>query len=173
MLFSIALAGVILTACNTADKPAETKEEPVASTVELPYTADFSSNVNQDVSDQDLLTVLNSYKSWENGDIAALRATLADSVSFNAWDGFKYEGPSDGLMERWSASRDSLSSVTIKMHAWTKNHFVDRDTDVIVVWYTEIDTSKDGKIDSATWSDINLVKDGKISWYSQYRQTMK
>lgn len=162
--------GVAVAACTPAEKPAETI---AAMSIELPYVADYSSAVNLNVSDQGLQTVLNSYKAWEKGDYRALRASLSDSVTFNAWDGFEYSGKAEGLMERWTASRDSLSEVKIKMHAWTKSHFIDKNTDVITVWYTEIDTHKDGKIDSAYWSDVNMIKDGKISWYSQYRQTPK
>lgn len=174
-LIPFAMAALLYVACSPGEKPAEVTEPEgsPAPSVQLPYQASYSSTVSQDVSDQDLLTVLNSYKAWENGDMAALRGTLADSVTFNAWDGFEYSGLSDGLLQRWSASRDSLSQVKITMHAWTKNHFVDKDSDVITVWYTEVDTYKDGKIDSAYWADVNFLTNGKISWYSQYRQTPK
>jgi ketosteroid isomerase-like protein len=162
--------GVAFAACTPAEQPAE---KIAAMSIELPYVADYSSAVSLNVSDQGLQTVLNSYKAWEKGDYHALRVSLADSVDFNAWDGFEYSGKAEGLIERWTASRDSLSDVKIKMHAWTKSHFIDKNTDVITVWYTEIDTYKDGRIDSAYWSDINMIKDGKISWYSQYRQSPK
>lgn len=171
-IISILMTALLIAAC-TSEKPTDKSTQPASGSVKLPYTASFSSNVTQDVSDQDLLTVLNSYKAWETGDMNALRATLADSVSFNAWDGFKYDGTADGLMTRWTSSRDSLSSVKITMHVWSKHHFADKDADVITVWYTEIDTYKTGKIDSAYWADVNMLKNGKISWYSQFKQAAK
>jgi ketosteroid isomerase-like protein len=167
------MVGLAIVACTPSEKPAETTPEPVASTVQLPYTASFSSQFSQDVSDQDLFMVLNSYKHWETGDLKALRSTLADSITFEAADGFTYTGPADGLMQRWTASRDSLSSVQITMHAWVKLRSTDKNNDFVTVWYTEIDTYKDGKIDSAHWSDVNMVTNGKISWYAQHKRTAK
>lgn len=45
----------------------EVAEEPTQemSTVVFPYTASYTSNFSSDVSDTDLLAVLNSYKAWE------------------------------------------------------------------------------------------------------------
>ncbi len=174
MIFAILVAGLAITACTPSEKPEETAaNEPAASSVQLPYTASYSSQFTQDVSDQDLLTVLNSYKHWETGDMTALRATFADSISFEGWDGFVHNGTSDDLIKRWSSSRDSLSSVSINMVAWMKAHSTDKNADFITVWYTEIDTYKDGKVDSAHWADTNMITNGKIAYYSQYKQEAK
>jgi len=32
------------------------------------------------------------------------------------------------------------------------------------------ETYKDGRVDSAYWHDVNMVKNGKIVWYSQYKR---
>jgi ketosteroid isomerase-like protein len=155
---------------------APVKEEtpaPDASTVSLPYTASYSSQSNQDVSDTDLLNVLNSYKAWENGDMTALRSAMADTISFNGWNGTVYIGPTEGLLSKWGTTRDSLSSVKIDMAAWVKVHSIDKNADFVNVWYKEIDTYKTGKVDSADWHDINMVANGKIVWYSQYRRAFK
>lgn len=155
---------------------APVKEEtpaPQASSASLPYTASYSSQSNQDVSDDDLLTVLNSYKAWEKGDMTTLRSTMRDTLSFNGWDGTVYYGPTEGLLWKWETARDSLSSVKIEMAAWVKVHSVDKNADFINVWYKEIDTYKSGRVDSAEWHDINMVLRGKIAWYSQYRRPFK
>lgn len=167
------LAGLVLTACNAPSEKETETSTPAASTVPLPYTADYSSQWTQDVSDQDLATVLNSYKAWETGDMAALRATLSDSISFEGWDGTLYDGTTDGLLERWKTSRDSLSSVEITMNAWIKSHSVDKNADFVSVWYKEVDTYKDGRTVSAYWQDVNMVVNGKIRWYSQHRRAVK
>ncbi len=141
--------------------------------VELPYKAIYSSQWNNNVSDQDLLTVLNSYKAWEKGDMNALSATLADSVEFYGWDGYQYKGTPTALLKRWGNYRDSLSSVRIDMHGWIKNHSIDKNEDYISVWFSEYDTYKSGKIDSAFYQEDNRVKNGRIVWYSQHRQELK
>jgi ketosteroid isomerase-like protein len=160
-------------ACSNPEKEAPKEAEAEKSTVVLPYTPSYITEVSQDVSDADLLTVLNSYKAWETGDMTMLRATLADSISYTRWTGATSNGPADDVIAKWSASRDSLSDVTIDFAVWTKNHSVDRNEDYITVWYREIDTYKNGKIDSADWHDVNLVKNGKIVWYSQYKRGFK
>lgn len=179
-LLAYVLIIVAATSCNESmDKPGTMSSDSTSSTskstgsVTLPYTATYSSSFTDNVSDEDLLTVMNSYKLWETGDMKGLRATLGDSISFRAPDGYKFDGTSDSLISRWSKSRDSLSSVSIVMDAWTKHHSTDKNEDFVNVWYKEIDTYKTGKVDSANLHDINMVKNGKIAWYSQYRQVLK
>jgi hypothetical protein len=169
ILFGISL---FLISCTDSaeDKDVLVKSDaPVA----LPYTAAYASDFTDDVSDNDLLAVLNSYKYWETGDMTMLAETLGDSVTFFSWDGFKFSGTKGELMDRWSKSRDSLSSVQITVDAWRKSHSKEKDADFIGIWYKEITTTKTGKVDSAYYQDDNLVKDGKIIWYSQHKQFLK
>ena len=181
------LSGTLLfLACKNETKPAEataadttktavaeTPAAPAAPTVTLPYTAAYSSNFSDAVSDNDLLTVLNSYKYWEAGDMAGAKSTLADSVNFYAWNGFEYHGKNDGLIKLWSKSRDSLNSVKIIFDAWRKMHAVDKNEDWVSLWYTEVDKYKTGKVDSSYFQDDNKVINGKIAEYSQHKQYLK
>jgi len=169
-MYFVALTATVVS-CTAPVKEEVASSE--ASAVSLPYTATYSSQFNQNVADSDVLTVLNSYKAWENGDMASLRTTMSDSITFYGWDGTIYSGLTQGLLEKWTTSRDSLSSVKVEMAAWVKVHSLDKDADFINVWYKEIDTYKSGKIDSADWHDINMVANGKIIWYSQYRRAYK
>ncbi len=165
---------ILFTACDSKkESTTATVSSGDTSKVALPYTASYTTEFTKDVSDEDLLLVLNSYKYWENGDMAALRATMGDSMAMNGADGFVFNGRTDSLMKTWSAHRDSLSSVVITMDVWMKNHAPKDSSDFINVWYKEIDTYKSGKVDSAYYSDINLIKNGKITWFSSYRQNLK
>lgn len=163
---------IVFMACNTPEKSPAEISEPVV-TVDLPYTANYSSRWNDNVSDLDLETVLNSYNAWESGDMAALRSTLADSIMLLGWDGYQFNGKADDLMPRWSGHRDSITLVTITIDAWRKSHSIDKNTDFIAVWYKEVDTYKSGRIDSAYFQDDNMIVNGKIRWYSQHRQELK
>src|SRR5665213_1148981 len=127
--FALAVIG-----CNSKDgsKAAE-------SSIQLPYTATYPHDFNNNVSDSDLLTVMNSYKAWETGDMKGLRATMGDSMYVNGADGFKFAGLTDSLMKDWQKMRDSLSSVKISMDVWLKNHSVKDSSNFINVWYKEID----------------------------------
>ena len=163
-----------IVACNPKDETKETAATTTTgSSVALPYTAGYSTDFNNNVSDSDLLTVLNSYKYWEEGDMKALRTTMGDSMSVNMSDGYHFSGLADSVMGVWSKYRDSLSSVKIDMGVWLKNHSVKDSSNFINVWYKEIDTFKSGKVDSANYEDDNLIKNGKIIWLSSHKQKLK
>jgi hypothetical protein len=172
-------SAIFLLSCN-ADKEktaatTETTTDSVAekSTVDLPYKASYSSNFTTDVSDADLKMVLNSYKEWSAGNIDALITMMGDSVHYDATDGTSSHLPKADLKKLWTTFRDSLSSVTIDMYAWQKMYAADKKEEHVVTWYKEIDTYKNGKIDSATYHDINGIKDGKIIWYSSMKRGFK
>lgn len=169
---AILMAAVIIfiAACNN-----EKKEEPkeTTSAITMPYTASFSSQFNSNVSDSDVLTVLNSYKYWESGNMDGLAGTLGDSLYFQSWDGMHVSGTRADIIKLWTSHRDSMSKVEISMDVWTKQHSIDRNNDAVLVWYKEIDTYKNGKVDSADYADVNEMKNGKVYWYSQYRQELK
>ena len=171
MLLSLS---VIILSCNSKE---ETKTETMSadnqSSIQLPYEAVYTTDFNNNVPDSELLVVLNSYKAWENGDMNALRATMGDSMNVSGANGFKFSGLTDSLMKDWSLSRDSMSSVKITMDVWLKSHAVKDNSNYINVWYKEVDTYKDGRVDSANYEDDNEMKNGKITWFSSHKQVLK
>jgi hypothetical protein len=169
-LVIMAAAALFFAACNNEKKEGQ-KES--GSSIQMPYKANYSSDFNSNVSDSAVLTVLNSYKYWENADMNGLAGTIGDSLYFQGWDGMKLNGTNADIMKLWSSHRDSMSKVEISMDAWSKDHSADKNDDFVLVWYKEIDTYKSGKVDSANYADINQVKNGKIYWYAQYRQELK
>ena len=170
-IFTFLALPVLLVACNSSQQT--NADSSTASSIQMPYQASYTTEFDNNVSDSDVLTVLNSYKYWETGDLNALRSTLADSIVVAGANGFKFSGPTDSLMKMWGIQRDSLSSVTITMDVWLKNHSVKDSLDFINVWYKEIDTYKNGKVDSAYYEDDNAMKDGKITWFSSHKQVLK
>lgn len=173
------LFGTILLSCNngtekTAATTVTAATDSVTKTpVDLPYTAVYSSSWSNDVSDADLKTVLMTYKNWADGSITALSGAMADTVMVDMNTGDHLKKSNADLMKMWSTYRDSLSSVKIVMQGWNKMYSTDKKESYVVTWYDETDTYKNGKVDSATYHDINQLKNGKISWYSQYKRPMK
>jgi ketosteroid isomerase-like protein len=170
-------SGIILLSCNSnKEKPASTTDTTstaVKSSVELPYTASYSSSWSTDVSDDDLKMVLMTYKDWEGGNINGLLNSMADTVVVDMASGDHMKLSKADLKKMWSTYRDSLSSVKINMAGWQKMYATDKKEGYIVTWYDEIDTYKNGKVDSASYHDINEVKNGKIIWYSTYKRKKK
>ena len=171
--------GAFLISCNdeknkaattTTDKPAASADKPA---MDLPYTATYSSSWSQDVSDADLKTVLMSYKNWTDANFAELSKDMADTVTVDMNTGDHLVKSNAELMTFWKTYRDSLSSVKIEMAGWQKMYSTDKKDSYIVTWYDETDTYKTGKVDSASYHDINQVKGGKITWYAQYKRPKK
>ena len=177
MLFCF-FCGAILLSCGnnkteTASTATNSTDSTGKSTVDLPYTASYSSDFNTNVSDADLKTVLVSYKDWADGNMANVAKGYADTLTWQRSTGDNYTLPNAGIMKLWTDYRDSLSSITIDMQGWKKFHSVDKNQDWIGTWYKEIDTYKSGKADSGYYHDLNMVKDGKIALLEQYKRAAK
>ena len=170
-------AAFLLSCNNDKDKATGTEAEKPASTVksaaDLPYKASYSSTWTTDVSDADLKTVLMTYKDWADANLSGLSGAMADTVTIDMSSGDHFVKSNADLMKMWTAFRDSLSSVTIDMQGWHKMYEPEKKDAYIVTWYKEIDTYKTGRVDSVYYHDINQVKNGKISWYAQYKRPAK
>ncbi len=170
--------GTILLSCggsNTepAAAAADNTDSTATSTIDLPYTASYSSNFDTDVSDADLKTVLVSYKDWADGNMADVAKAYGDSLTWERSDGSIHHLPNAGIMKMWTTYRDSLSSITIDMQGWHKMHSTDKNNSWIATWYKEIDTYKSGAVDSAYYHDLNMLIDGKITLLEQYKRAAK
>ena len=174
VLLVASIIGLMLACNNETDTPTDAATAPAATSTptDLPYTATYSSSWDNNVSDADLKTVLMSYKHWADGNIDALMNTMGDSTWVDMSDGVSANYSNADLRKRWASSRDSLSSVEIRMDAWDKMRSEKQKDSIIVVWYKQIDTYKSGRVDSALYHDINMVKGGKIVWYSQYKRPL-
>jgi hypothetical protein len=170
----ICLAAILIS-CNRSSEKSDITAGSDSAVVNtdpgnLPYKALYSSSWSDKVSDEDLRMVLMTYKDWSSGNMSRLGASMGDSVEYDMNSGRYQKLSNAGLMKMWTTSRDSLSAVTIDMHAWQKMYATDRKEGYVITWYKETDTYKNGKVDSAYYHDINQVKDGKIIWYSQYKR---
>jgi ketosteroid isomerase-like protein len=176
MFFVAAMAAILISCNNKKEKDAASTGDGKNSTVsnsDLPYTATFPGNFSQDVSEADLKSVMQSYKEWENGDMVKTAGFYGDSVMWQRNNGDKKLWSNADLMKEWSTYRDSLSKVVIQMDAWDKAYEINKKESYVLTWYREYDTYKSGKVDSGDYHDVNLIKDGKIVYYSQYRRALK
>jgi hypothetical protein len=176
MLLCICFATFLLS-CNSnkekTDAATSTADSTTKSTVDLPYKASYSSSWSTDVSDADLKMVLMTYKDWEDNNMSRLESAMADTVTWDMSSGDRKKLSNADLMKMFTTYRDSLSSVKIDMAGWQKMYATDKKEGYIVTWYDETVTYKNGKVDSASYHDINQVKDGKIVWYIQYKRPKK
>ena len=175
LIFCCSIA-FFLFSCNnekTEVKGAATDSVTTKPVADLPYTATYSSSFSNDVSDADLKMVLQTYADWSSGNMTGLSSSLGDTVEVDFSNGQHFKKSKADLMKMWTTSRDSLSSVKVTMEAWNKMYATDKKEGYVVTWYSETDTYKDGRVDSASYHDINQIKDGKIIWYSQFKRPKK
>ncbi|MDQ6763607.1 MAG: hypothetical protein M3015_13385 [Bacteroidota bacterium] len=170
--------GAIVLSCNNnKTEPATTAtaatDSTLKTTVDLPYTASYSSTFSTDVSDADLKMVLASYKDWADDNMSNVAAAYSDTLAWDRPDGSHFRLPNAGIMKLWATYRDSLSSIVIDMQGWQKMYATDKKMGWVATWYKEIDTYKSGKADSGYYHDLNLLKDGKISYLEQYKRPAK
>jgi hypothetical protein len=174
-LSAIFLIPIFLTACSggSTNSTATAAKDSVtaAPSVPLPYTAVYSSTFVPG-KPADVLTVMNNYKAWQDNDMAALRATIGDSLTLIFSSGAVLSTTGDSSIKLAKKFRDSLSKVDYTFYAWTSNHSVDKNEEWVNVWYKETDTYKSGKADSAIYEDDNRLKDGKIVWTSSHSQKL-
>ena len=176
ILLFFGFAAFLLSCKSSEEKTAaapSTADSTTKTTVDLPYTASYSSSWSTDVSDADLKMVLTTYKDWADNNMSGLGNSMADTVNLDMSSGDHKKLSNADLKKLWSTYRDSLSSVKIDMAGWQKMYSTDKKDAFIVTWYDETDTYKTGKVDSASYHDINQVKDGKIVLYSQYKRPKK
>ncbi len=177
VLFCFSLA-LFLFACNnngtkTAAMSTGSSADTVKPKMDLPYRASYSSQWSNNVSDADLKMVLMTYKDWADNNMSGLGSAMGDTVIVDLSSGEHLTKSNADLLKMWSTLRDSLSSVKIDMSAWNKMYSTDKKEGYILTWYDETDTYKNGKVDSASYHDINQVKNGKIIWYAQYKRPKK
>lgn len=172
ILFLIPCCFVACTGTGTDNAAAASKDTTAVSAVTLPYTASYSSTFVAG-SRSDVATVLKSYKTWEDNDMVAMKATYGDSIAMDFSSGYRFHNSTDSMMIMAKKFRDSLSKVELNFIAWTSNHSVDKNEDWVNVWYKEIDHYKTGKVDSAEYEDDNLLKNGKIVFVSSHLRKLK
>jgi len=170
-LIFILVVSIIYAAC-TGTTTATNESAQSKAAVSFPFTPAYSSNFSIG-NDSDALVVLNSYKAWESGDMEALKNTLADSFYLDFPDGGKFMGTRDSAAKVAAQFRDSLSKVELRVDGWVPLHSNDKNEDWVSVWYKEIGTYKNGKIDSAYFQEDNLVKNGKIVFVGSHKQVLK
>jgi|SRR6185369_12852439 len=175
VFFLFGIAAIIASCQDNAKTEATStgKDSSSKMAVDLPYTASYSSSFTTDVSDADLKLVLMSYKDWADGNMANVATEYSDTLEWDRPSGDHYKLPKADILKMWGTYRDSLKSITIDMEGWQKMYATDKKEGHVVTWYKEIDTYKDGRVDSGYYHDINRVKDGKISWLGQYKRAAK
>jgi len=126
--------------------------------IDYAYTPKDHQPDNWDRGDQkNVALVLNSLKAWADGNIDESLKDFADSVAV-AWDGFDSKVSKDTLRVWFKHDY----TVQIKMDDYEAVTSKDKKDNWVSLWYTEIHTDKNGKVDSVFNMDDLKIDNGKI-----------
>ena len=174
LLFTL-LAFAMLMACNNEKKKDDKmgddkKETKMSGNITYPYKAMYSDFKMGDPAHAKM--VLDFYKMWEDDKLDDMKAVLADSVGVNFADGNKFMSTSDSLIKLAKQVRSGLSSVKIRMDAFMPVHNNDKNEDYVLIWETDFNTDKSGKLDSSGTHAYFLIKNNKIAFWGEYQQKL-
>jgi hypothetical protein len=163
----------VLIACNSS-QPAPTEAAKPASdsmavqTINSPYAIGYSSAFTMGNSKyaENILTL---WKDYDDGNLSAHKDFFADSVEAMLGNGAMVHSSRDSVIAGIQRHRSSLSSAVDHVDAIMAVKSTDKNEDWVLIWGTETDTYKNGKVDSVylqeTW---RINKDGKADLVMQY-----
>jgi hypothetical protein len=174
-------AVIALAACNSSDAPkvqsatstdSSSTEKPVEK-VTYPYEMDYSSQFEM-ADPKNAQAILTLWKDWDNGNLSNSKDNFADTVTMHFPDGSMIHASRDSMIAMSQKTRDNFSHVVSQVHAVTSLKSTDKNENWVNVWGKEVDTHKDGKMDSVelmeTW---RFNKDGKADLLYQYSAKYK
>jgi hypothetical protein len=171
-LFFISL--IVLVSCNSnqpaptvvADKPAT--DSVVAQTINSPYEIQYSSKFIMD-NPKNAENVLTLWKDYDNGNLSAHKEILADTFVAYLSGGSRLRAPRDSAIAIIQKHRDALKTAVDRVDAVMAVKSTDKNENWVLIWGTEIDTHKDGKVDSVNLQETwRINKDGKADLLFQF-----
>jgi hypothetical protein len=175
LLFAALICMVIaVVACNSDQKTENAATTETAT--EKPnyaYTAGYSSSFEMGKSKYSE-AVLKLWKDWDNGDLSPSKDLFADSVQMYWRDGSVTHNVRDSIVDGAQQFRNTFSKVESRVDAFFPVRATDKGEDWVCIWGVEINTDKQGKVDSVGLQEIwRFNKDGKIDFMSQHGQVLK
>ena len=163
----------ILVACNTATTSSNTKDTvsdtaSSGSNVNYAYPVEYSSEFT--IGDPKYAqTVLELWKDYDNNAFDTHKDAFADSVSMDLFNMSIINKPRDSIFNAVKAYRSSLKNAVSSVEVVTTLKPKGKDETWVCVWGKEIDTHKDGKVDSVYLNENWMFnKEGKVAYMSQY-----
>lgn len=117
-------------------------------------------------------SLLAIWKSYDNGDLSVTKDMFADTIEAAMGDGSMMRGSRDSIIATVQTFRNSFKSAVDRVDAVMAVKSTDKNEHWVLIWGTETDTYKNGKVDSThlqeTW---RFNQDGKANFVLQYRRS--
>ena len=167
-------------ACN--NKPAETgadttqmkKDSPVAmKPIQSPYSILYSSSFVMD-EPKNAETLLALWKAYDNGDLMSTKEMFADTVDAHLANGLDIHASRDSVIAMVQKVRNSYKAAVDEVHAIMAVKATDKNEHWALIWGTERDTHKNGKVDSVDLQETWQFDDnGKAKRFFQFAAVLK
>lgn len=167
---------MIFAACNSAPStPATEAAKPDSSAaaaavkpIKSPYDIMYSSNFVID-DPKNAESVLTLWKVYDNGDLSAGKDLIADSMEVHLGDGTVFHASRDSVIAMVQAVRSSFKSAVDRVAVVMAVKSVNKNEHWALIWGTEVDTHKDGKVDSTELAEAwRFNSAGKADVIRQY-----
>jgi hypothetical protein len=143
------------------------KSDNVGQNLVYPYKATYSSQFAPGAPAH-AKTILDMWKAWDDNAFDRVMAHVADTVLQELPDGTVIKGK-ENFFNAGKQYRDRFATAKSTVEAWMPVKSLDRNEDFVLVWGSEEDTDKDGKVTTTRFHEVwGLNKDGKIIFMRQY-----
>ncbi len=167
----------LLAACssNTTTPPTDAAKvipdsAAAVKTIQSPYHIDYSSKFTID-DPKNAESLLAIWKAYDNGDLSVSKELFADTMEAYLSNGAVMRASRDSMLAGIQAVRNSFKTVVDRVSAVTAVKSTDRNEHWVLIWGTEIDTYKNGKVDSTDLQETWRFNDaGKANLLFQYKR---
>ena len=167
----------IFAGCNsnppaTTTDSASVKPDSAAmvKTIQSPYPISYSSKFVMD-DPKNAESLLAIWKAYDNGNISATKDLFADTIDAQLGDGSIMHLSRDSTITAVQAVRNSFKTAVDQVQAIMAVKSTDKNEHWVLIWGTETDTYKNGKVDSTNLQETwRFNQAGKADLVFQYRR---
>ena len=167
-------AWALFAACNT-NAPAPTTDAAKiipdsVKAIQSPYPISYSSKFTMD-DPKNAESLLAMWKAYDNGNLNSSKEYFADTVDVALGDGSVMRSSRDSMLAGIQSYRSLFKTAFERVSAIMAVKSTDRNEHWVLIWGTEIDTYKNGRVDSTdlqeTW---RFNESGKANLVFQYKR---
>lgn len=138
--------------------------------INSPYAIGYSSKFAMD-GPANAETVLALWKAYDDGNLSSVKEMFADSVDVNLANGAHFHLSKDSVVAAVQGVRNSFKAAVDRVDAIMAVKSTDRNEHWVTIWGTEIDTHKNGKVDSVALQETwRFNASGKADMLLQYNR---
>jgi hypothetical protein len=170
-------AMALFAACNsnpnpsTIDSTKSNQDSTVAiRPIQSPYPIAYSSSFVMD-DPKNAETVLAIWKAYDGGNLSTAKDLFADTVEVHLANGLILRGARDSILAGAQGMRNTIKAAVVNVTAVMAVKSTDKNQHWALIWGTEKDTYKNGKVDSTDLQETWLFdNNGKASLFFQYAE---